>query len=226
MPMSGTGPATACRRCGWCRGSAHRGRRSGASGCSSRSRYGPTMLTASPARSSTLSGAIGLHAVGAAIRLLDRFETNRLARLCHRANVSSRSLMKSLSWWPSAVVSHRLVRGNSDGILQAKRADGAASAASRRLAPSGRVADAAQTDTRDRRAGSDKDIADYGLTIVPGVLTGDVLKRTREALYCAPVRPRPRPRAEVHPRLRPRRDQPARLERALPRSPVRGPGLP
>jgi ectoine hydroxylase-related dioxygenase (phytanoyl-CoA dioxygenase family) len=38
--------------------------------------------------------------------------------------------------------------------------------------------------TRDARQGL-RNIAEYGLTIVPGVLTGDALKRSREALYRA-----------------------------------------
>ncbi|HEY2661781.1 MAG TPA: phytanoyl-CoA dioxygenase family protein [Caulobacteraceae bacterium] len=49
--------------------------------------------------------------------------------------------------------------------------------------------------TRDLAQGL-KDIGDYGLAIVPDVLTGDGLKRAREALYCAAESDRARGRAQ------------------------------
>jgi ectoine hydroxylase-related dioxygenase (phytanoyl-CoA dioxygenase family) len=49
--------------------------------------------------------------------------------------------------------------------------------------------------TRDLQQGL-KDIREHGLAIVPDVLTGDVLKRTREALYCAAASDRARGREQ------------------------------
>ena len=60
---------------------------------------------------------------------------------------------------------------------------------------SDRVALAAPSPTRDLEQGL-RNIAEFGLTIVPGVLTDDLLKRTREALYRAAESDRARGREQ------------------------------
>jgi ectoine hydroxylase-related dioxygenase (phytanoyl-CoA dioxygenase family) len=63
------------------------------------------------------------------------------------------------------------------------------------LAADPRPALAVPPPTRDLDRGL-ANIADYGLTIVPGVLTGDVLKRARDALYGAAASDRDRAREQ------------------------------